>query len=116
MIYIKSDLIIKPVRGSLKWELVEDWHVSVGGTDLVVNGGFQTDFASVPRSAWLMCPPATGKYRQPAVLHDWMYVNAYGNKLYADTVFLNFMRIMGVNPVKRELMYYAVRFFGKGNY
>ena len=98
------------------WKLTKGWKVKVGNTEYKVNKGFETDFASVPRFAWFLVSPTGGHYRQPAVLHDWMYVDAIETKAYADKVFLEFMKKMGVPYIKRYLMYYAVKFFGSGNY
>ena len=113
---ILSKLVVTPVRGKISWKLYKDWNLNVDNESLVIKQGFKTDFASVPRFAWFFVPPADGFYRQPAVLHDWMYVKAYKTKKYADKTFLKFMEKMGVPLFKRYVMYFAVRLFGRGNY
>ena len=115
-IKILNDLTISPLKYSNMWRLVKTWRVKIDSDTIRVKKGFETDFASVPRLAWWFCSPAGGLYRQPAVLHDWMYVEAYKTKDYADKVFLHFMRDMGVGFFKRNLMYLAVKLFGRGNY
>ena len=88
---------------------------------ITVPAGFITDFASVPAVVrWLI--PKSGKHNQAAVLHDFLYQNlknqwaGWVGKRYTrkecDGHFLEGMRILGVNWVKRYTMYRAVRRFG----
>ena len=115
-IRIKSTLTISPIRHTFKWKLTKDWVLRVDGEIIIIKEGFATDFASVPRFLWGLIPPAEGYYRLPAVLHDWMYVKGYKTKTFADKTFLKFMEQQGVHPIKRILMYWGVRLFGKGSY
>jgi hypothetical protein len=77
--------------------------------------GFESDFASIPRYGQCLLPKL-GKYSKAAVLHDYLYSIAYKNKKFADDVFLEAMKVLLVPKWKRYIMYYAVRFFGNGNY
>ena len=113
---ICDDLVISPMRKTKLWKLRQSWEVAINYTTVIIPKGFETDFASVPRLFWILAPPATGKYNRCAVLHDYMYKTGYRTKLYADTIFLQYMRECGVNVLKRRLMYYAVRLFGRGSY
>lgn len=73
--------------------------------------GFVTDFASVPRGfRWLI----TGhdETRKPAVLHDYLYSMAAGNRLDADRSFRLALRDTNTPAWKRELAYRAVRIGG----
>ncbi len=80
-----------------------------------VPAGFITDFASVPKAFWSIIPPY-GKYTKAAVLHDFLYSRGpqglTRTRKEADQIFLQAMKVLGVNPVKREIMYNAVRWFG----
>lgn len=80
-----------------------------------VPAGFVTDFASIPRGLWNIFPP-TGPYAPAAVLHDFMYVRAWGTKAEADKIFRKSMKQLGVPYWKRWSMWAAVRIGGKGNY
>lgn len=80
-----------------------------------VPAGYITDLASVPRVLWNVFPPH-GKYAKAAIVHDYLYSNAIGSKLWADKVFLEAMAVLGVPRWRRWIMYFAVRLFGKGNY
>lgn len=79
----------------------------------VVPSGFVTDFASVPRlMQWFA--PSIGKWTRAAVLHDWFCVGlAAGNCVVssrdADGLFRRTMQEAGVGPVRRWLMWAAVR-------
>lgn len=77
--------------------------------------GFVTDFASVPKYLWPIEYPL-GPSAKAAVLHDYLYVNAIKNKAYADKVFLEALKVLGVSTWKRHLLYYTVKLFGKGSY
>ena len=71
----------------------------------------ETDFASVPRAFWRLVPPA-GPYSRAAVIHDWLYRSGLVPRAQADRIFRELMRAMGVEPWRREGMYWAVRVFG----
>ncbi|MGU6849168.1 DUF1353 domain-containing protein, partial [Salmonella enterica subsp. enterica serovar Sandiego] len=47
---------------------------------------------------------------------DWMYDNALRTKKEADKIFLDGMTVLGVPKWKRVIMYWAVRWFGRGRY
>lgn len=108
------------------WLLVEDFsYLDIERTATAtiarrihVPAGFTTDFASIPRFFWRWLPP-TGEYGKAAVIHDFLY--QYGTldgehvtKEYADAVFRRAMEDLGVGRIRRNLMYTAVRLFGRG--
>jgi hypothetical protein len=88
-------------------------------TLITVPKGFVTDFASVPRIFWNIVAP-TGKHSFAAIVHDWLYYKGEikpgqpCTKAFADLVFKEAMREAGINKVRRNLMYYAVKWFGNG--
>lgn len=77
-----------------------------------VPAGFDTDFASVPRTA------VTAKYiglaNKAAVLHDHAYRTKDLSKDDADAMFLEAMTVD--NIPSRSLLYAAVRAFGENSY
>lgn len=77
--------------------------------------GFVTDFSSVPKFLWPIENPL-GPSAKAAVLHDYLYVHAVKNKAYADKVFLEALKVLGVPNLKRHLLYYTVKLFGRGEY
>ena len=108
-----TKLKVSPLCNGKKWKLVESWKLKVGKKQVTVRKGFVTDFASIPRFAWWFSAPATGLQRKPAVLHDWHYYKGKISRKEADTIFLKYMEQEGKSFIKRHIMYYAVRFFGK---
>jgi len=112
---VLNRLCVSPIDNS-KWELIYDFKVSVNERVYTIPKGFKFDFASTPRITWMFSPPATGSYRIPAVLHDYMYNGTMTDRKYADRIFLYFMRYMKVNWLKAYIIYYAVRLGGKWSF
>lgn len=83
--------------------------------DIKVPAGYVTDLTSVPRVLWSIFPP-NGRYAKAAIVHDYLYSNAIGNKEWADKVFLEAMTVLDVPVWRRKLMYWAVCLFGRGAY
>lgn len=74
-----------------------------------VYAGFETDFASVPKSLqWLYTPQ--GKYSRSAVLHDFLYSDSSCPKEVADDTFFRAMKSDGVDIITRHLFYWAVKY------
>lgn len=105
--------------GDFKWELLAPFEYHVGdlpSIDVIqVPAGFVTDLASVPRMFWVILPPH-GQYAKAAILHDYLYANAIGSKLYADEVFYEAMEVLGVARWRQVVMYWGARVFGRGKY
>ncbi|EPM3305130.1 DUF1353 domain-containing protein [Escherichia coli] len=101
-----------------RWRLVEPfefWLTDNPDDVIYVPEGYVTDLASVPRLLWVLFPPH-GRYAKAAIIHDWLYDNALRTKAEADRIFLDAMTVLGVPRWRRLIMYYAVCFFGRGNY
>lgn len=94
-----------------------EYHVGLYPSQNVISvpSGFDTDFAPVPKYLrWVVSP--FGCYGKAAVLHDWIYANAYRDKAYADKIFHEAMVVLGVSTFKAKLMYNVVKIFGRGKY
>jgi len=109
---------------SANWQVLTPFTYAVGSLDsgiiVVVEKGFMTDGASVPRPFWNIIPP-WGQYGQAAVVHDRMYTDLYVvhngvretiTHKRADEIFLEAMGVLGVPAWKRYSMFYALRLFG----
>jgi hypothetical protein len=84
--------------------------------EVQVPEGFVTDFASVP-SAFHFAVQPFGRHAPAAVVHDYLYaIGQPGKRALADRIFLHAMRESGVPPIRRTLMYWAVRLGGGGGY
>lgn len=91
-----------------------DIELSIGNI-ITVPTGFVTDLATVPRwpfTYWI----AGGKAKRPAVIHDWMYVEAIDDKAKADLVFHEAMGVIRMTALLRRYMYLATVIGGQGNY
>jgi hypothetical protein len=111
-----NPLVVEQISGGI-WETHEAFTFTWNGTEIIVPEGFKTDFASVPRP-FRMFVPKSGKYNQAAVVHDFIYVHQVERftKQEADLIFLDGMKVLGVGRMKRTIMYYAVKYFGKGKW
>ena len=80
---------------------------------IIVSEGFETDGASIPKVFWsVIGSPLLGRYRNAAVLHDYLYATNLFDKKRCDDLFLEAMGVLGVQLWKRRTMYRAVRMFG----
>lgn len=111
--------ISPPLIGGGKWQtgLPLNYYSAARKKNYVVDAGFTTDLASVPR--WLPLTYAIfgGEAPAAAVVHDWLY--RYGKRYRqiadreeADDVFYEAMLDTGVPNWKAAVMHAAVRLFG----
>lgn len=110
---------------SLRWlspgrmEVTEDFtFASPSLGPVVVERGFDTDGASVPRMLWSLYP-ADGSYLPAALVHDALYwhhaVREGGlpvTRDQADCAFLEAMTALEIPFLRRRILYGAVRAFG----
>jgi hypothetical protein len=84
---------------------------------ITVPAGFETDGASIPRVFWSILDPF-GPYFKAAVIHDWLYSrhNRRFTRAQSDELFKEAMRNNGLDWLRRELIYSAVRLGGWRNY
>ena len=110
-----SVLLVSPLADGRTWVIRSDFGYDVGaegsGDVIDVPIGFRSDFASVPRLLWVFLPP-WGKYGNGAVIHDYLYWVRTRPRREADGIFFEAMGVLGVSPVQRYPMYWAVRLFG----
>jgi len=97
--------------GRPNWKIVNPFHIDCGDRTYLIEGGFETDFASIPPYFYWFAAPSAGEWLHASILHDWMYENTHDRKV-ADRVFRQKMKEDGVNFVRRNIMYFAVRLFG----
>lgn len=108
-------LVVTPLADGRTWVLMEPFSYDVGsegsGDTVNVPVKFMTDFASVPRLLWIVFPQ-WGKYGNAAVIHDWGYWSKERSKQQTDLIFLEGMKVLGVRPFTRTVLYLAVHLFG----
>jgi Protein of unknown function (DUF1353) len=109
-------LVVSPLDDGKTWALMRGFRYARGSEtsdDVIeVPAGFLTDFASVPWWAqWFL--PKWGKYGNAAVVHDWLYWEQRCTRREADAILLEAMGVMAVGPIRKRVIYHAVRAFGQ---
>jgi len=106
-------LSLRPVRGAPDEQRVEVHYRIPSSPRLVIWAGFRWDGASGPTLD-------SDAIRRSALIHDALYrMMAFGtvspkkNRKMADKIFREYLRMGGVNFVRRWYYYAAVRLFGK---
>ena len=120
-----SDINVRRKPGSNKKWVLSERLTYVGCRDqFIVPIGFPTDFASIP---WFLHSlfPKNGSHDAAAIIHDYLYARHPIVKNYtmmgvrritrkeADQLFLKIMKELETPPLRRNLMYLAVRVFGR---
>jgi len=112
-------LDIRDMGDGLNWVVLHEFRfVTKSGDMVAVPAGAETDFASIPRFLWRIAPPATGRHRRAAVVHDWIYrtPDLLITRERADEIFLEGMEVDGTAAWLRQAMYRSVRMFGGSSY
>jgi hypothetical protein len=131
-------LLDDKTHGSLRggrslWALTKTLtYTPTGATDqITVPKGFVTDLASIPRPFWDLLPP-DGPWTKAAVIHDYLYYtqgSGVWNKhpktitkatpytrAEVDWILRDAMQDRGVDLVRRNIIYLAVRVGGGGGW
>jgi len=96
-----------------EWRLVKPWKAYTSAGIVAIRPGFLSDGASIPRILWTAVGPRYAPRTFPAaVVHDALYAARLTDRATADRVFLEILREMGVNRVKRSAYHFAVRACG----
>ena len=119
--------------GRSLWGLSEalSYSPSDGSGVITAPKGFVTDLASIPRLFWALLPP-DGPWVKAAVVHDFLYytqgtgiwkghprsITKQGDytRAQADWVLRDAMEDRGVDGVRRNIIYEAVRLGGGGGW
>ena len=106
---------LKPLPDGRNWEVMENFEYHIGSEDsndiVRVPKGFICDLASIPSIFWSIIGGPWGKYGYAAIVHDYLYNTQTRTRLASDRIFLEAMKVLGVNLFKRLIMYKAVRTF-----
>lgn len=87
---------------------------------ITVPTGFLTDGASIPHPLWSILDP-WGPYFSAALIHDFLYSRRSSphhnlSRLESDLIFKEAMFNIGVDWLRREIIYRAVRMFGGSSF
>ncbi len=105
--------LMRPCRNGRDWVVEEAVTVTWGPYSVTTPVGFRTDLASIPQFLRSLIPQ-NGKHKVPAIIHDYLY-RTPGHSLsrtLADKIFLDGMRVAGVQWLRRWIMYMGVRASG----
>lgn len=109
---------VRPLPDGKNWLLVEDFsytdeHGATSTARATKDNPFKFDFASIPRFAWrIVGPPATGKYRYAAIIHDFDCRQRTQSWQVVHRRFLSGMKYCQVAWWKRWIMFVMVWSFG----
>jgi hypothetical protein len=96
------------------WTVFESFTWQGLFSTITVPEGMITDFASIPRMFWSIVPPF-GRHSLAALVHDSLYrtegLEHQLSRYQCDLEFEYAMRCGNVNPIKRAIMFRAVRMF-----
>ena len=103
------------VGNGFRWKttkkLTMHWVGPMHQLEVVIEPGFATDMASVPRPLWSFFPPQ-GLYNRAAVIHDYLCDEPDVDRVFADAMFLLICRRTGVPWTQWLPMYVAIRSYG----
>lgn len=126
MVKFENALDVSPLDDGKNWLVLEDFYYDTdvrltGGAwtrRVIVEKGFTTDFASIPRLLWaIVGAPADGKYRKIAVVHDKLYrTKGLATRIEADHILLEGMKFSGCGWWERHIIYTGVRAGGWCSY
>lgn len=125
-------LVITAYGHPEKFEVISEfkyYHGHIGSDQwTVVPEGFKTNLLSIPQ--WILwgllklfpwLEASLYVANQAAVLHDWLYGHAWVNtstgkkeisRKFADQAFNEAMKVLGVIPWVRRVLYFGIRMFG----
>ena len=90
----------------------------VGGQLIIVSPKFLSDGLSIPAAARpLINTPKAPQWIGAGILHDWLYsrceTHEHISRRRADTLLLLAMKLYGVGIIKRRIIFWSVRTFGR---
>ena len=107
---LEGQLDLRYISGG-EWVLLSPYSAVWDDGRIDVQEGFQTDLSSIPRIARSIIPQI-GNQNGPSVIHDWCYRNHWKDRETSDRLFIEGMKVAGVNWLRRNVMYAALRVGG----
>lgn len=108
----QSKPCIKPLA-AFQYVTCGDLKVNIDDHIIIVNKGFRTDLASIPKPLWSFISPMQSGYVYPAILHDFLYAGVFDiTRKEADQIFYDALLFEGASGFTANKMWLAVRLFG----
>jgi len=80
---------------------------------VMIEKGFITDLASIPRILWPIVSPLRSTTVTPSILHDWLYYKPGGrSRLLVDDIYYASLLANGLSKGSAYRYYLSVRLFG----
>ena len=93
-------------------ELVEEYRYK----DIIVPKGFLTDGASIPKYLKWRFDPFDERWKEAAIVHDWLYYRKLKPRKECDEILREIMLLDGAPRRIAFEFYWAVRIGGKSHY
>jgi hypothetical protein len=113
MYIMKAEFVTIPalhIGRNGQWNLDSElvYESAILNQEVRVPKGYETDLSSIPR---IFTPliPKNGRHRPAAIVHDYLCREKVVDRVLADKVFLEAMRLLDVPRWRRGAMYAAVR-------
>lgn len=118
-----NSLNISPIDNG-HYIVKKTYNIKLNNGDLIiVNKGYRTNGADVPRALWRLYPPYSPEYMPAVVIHDYLCDKAVETAkdkkelqekfLYADNAFREILEKLDISKTKIKIFYNAVRFWHK---
>ncbi|MCP4050719.1 MAG: DUF1353 domain-containing protein [bacterium] len=107
-----KQLDMRTLPSGKEWMLLKDFSYHHPKVIINVPKGFITDIASIPRLAHPLITK-NGPWTFSAVIHDFLYAVEFSDQKTCDDIFLDAMIEWGVTWHRRNIIYSAVRTFGR---
>ena len=89
----------------------------IGNSCYTIESGYRSNGMSVPRCLWSIISPQYSPITLfPSICHDWLYDNHVVSRIVADKWYQQALIENGYPEWKSELVYDAVRMFGKSHW
>jgi len=110
----RGNLMLRPLEDGRLMELVEAYtFIDRKEKEWPVPARTHTDGASIPRPLWsIIGGPFEGKYRVPAIIHDYYCSSRKETWQATHVMFYEAMRASGVGELRGKVMYAGVYFGG----
>jgi len=94
-----------------QWQLLSDVSITIDNTEYVILKDFTWDGGTIPRIAWCIDSPM-GDGAIGYLWHDMIYRTGLQNREYADLATRKIHKKLGLNVIRRNIIWFFIRLFG----
>jgi len=112
-----TELDTETIEDGKRRKLIKDYTYENDKYIITIKKGFITDGASIPKTFWsVLSSPFYGPIVFGAMIHDGLYTKMTIPRKECDKLLKEMILEKGYNRVKANLVYGAVRMFGKSHW